>query len=142
MDRRVTAGETMKSCLKEVRKLDSVKKVSAELSVPEYEVKSYTGLIRKEKGFVPMWLMDQSHPLVLTAIEAYRSQFAGDPDVGTWTFSTNGVTTKGVYDIPSIGFGPGKEAHAHAPDEQVKIDDCVNAMAFYTAFAIKWSDYL
>jgi putative selenium metabolism hydrolase len=138
LDRRMTAGENMESSLDEITRLASVDTSNSELSIPEYAVKSYTGLIAREKAYVPIWLMEESHPLVQTAIKAYHLQFNKDPDIGVWHFSTNGVTTKGVYDIPSIGFGPGKEEHAHAPDEQVKIEDLVNAMSFYASFALHW----
>lgn len=139
MDRRVTVGEDMDTSLQEIRKLASVQKYHPELSVPEYTVKSYTGYTAREKAYVPMWLMEPSHPLVQTAKKTYQTQFRNDPDIGVWYFSTNGVTTKGVFDIPTIGFGPGNEEAAHAPNEYVKIKDIVNAMSFYTAFVLQWA---
>ena len=68
-----------------------------------------------------------------TAKDAYRTAFGGEPETGFWTFSTNGVATAGMFDIPSIGFGPGHEHFAHAPNEQVEIDHLVRCTAFYTA---------
>ena len=45
------------------------------------------------------------------------------PLTDKWTFSTNGVTIMGRNSIPCIGFGPGAEAQAHAPNEKTwKID--------------------
>jgi acetylornithine deacetylase/succinyl-diaminopimelate desuccinylase-like protein len=81
--------------------------------------------------------MDPSHPLVKTAQKAFTNQFGTEAKVGVWQFSTNGVTTKGVYDIPTIGFGPGAEEHAHTPKDQVKVDDLVKAIAFYAAFVLE-----
>ena len=43
--------------------------------------------------------------------------------IDKWTFSTNGVTINGLYGIPVIGFGPGNEVLAHAPNEKVPIHD-------------------
>jgi acetylornithine deacetylase/succinyl-diaminopimelate desuccinylase-like protein len=40
-----------------------------------------------------------------------------------------------VYGIPAIGFGPGQEAMAHAPDEKTPIEDLVNCAAFYALYA-------
>jgi len=60
--------------------------------------------------------------------------FEQQPVVDKWTFSTNGIATAGVYKIPTIGFGPGEEHYAHAPDERVKIEHLVKAAAFYAAF--------
>jgi acetylornithine deacetylase/succinyl-diaminopimelate desuccinylase-like protein len=73
---------------------------------------------------------------VLTATEAFRDQFGEEPGITTWQFSTNGVVTKGVFDIPTIGFGPGNEEHAHMPTDQVRVDDLITAMEFYTAFIL------
>lgn len=138
LDRRVTTGETLETCLQEITQLDSVKSSGAVVSIPEYSVKSYTGLTLKEKAFVPLWLMDQNHALVQTGIQAFQSQLNQEPQVGVWKFSTNGVTTKGVYDIPSIGFGPGNEEQAHAPNEHIPIQDLLDAAAFYAALAYHW----
>ena len=34
-------------------------------------------------------------------------------DTGKWDFSTNGIYWAGKAGIPSIGFAPGNEIHAH-----------------------------
>lgn len=39
--------------------------------------------------------------------------------------------TKGVFDISTIGFGPGLEEHAHTVQDQVKEADLVKAQEFY-----------
>jgi acetylornithine deacetylase/succinyl-diaminopimelate desuccinylase-like protein len=54
--------------------------------------------------------------------------------VDKWTFSTNGVTINGIHKIPLIGFGPGNEELAHAPNEKVPIEHLVKASAFYALF--------
>jgi len=61
--------------------------------------------------------------------------FGKEAVVDKWTFSTNGVTINGYYGIPCIGFGPGNEVLAHAPDEKVPVSDLVAASAFYAALA-------
>jgi len=68
-----------------------------------------------------------------TAMTAYRSAFDKEPEIGHWTFSTNGVATAGMHNIPSIGFGPGHEHFAHAPNEQTEIEHLVCCAAFYSA---------
>ena len=50
-----------------------------------------------------------------------------------WTFSTNGVTIMGRNSIPCIGFGPGAEAQAHAPNEKTWKIDLVRCAAVYAA---------
>jgi acetylornithine deacetylase/succinyl-diaminopimelate desuccinylase-like protein len=41
----------------------------------------------------------------------------------------------GIYKIPCIGFGPGNEVLAHAPDEKTPVADLVTASAFYAMYA-------
>jgi acetylornithine deacetylase/succinyl-diaminopimelate desuccinylase-like protein len=100
-------------------------------------MKSYTGLVYPVKAYYPMWLMERTHALVQCAERAYQKQFSQKAEVGVWAFSTNGVATKGWGDIPTIGFGPGKEAFAHTPYDQVSENDLVEAMKFYASFVLE-----
>jgi acetylornithine deacetylase/succinyl-diaminopimelate desuccinylase-like protein len=56
--------------------------------------------------------------------------------VGKWTFSTNCVAICGKHRIPCIGFGPGDEEKAHAPNECTRIDDMETCSAFYAMLPI------
>jgi acetylornithine deacetylase/succinyl-diaminopimelate desuccinylase-like protein len=85
--------------------------------------------------YYPTWKIPSDHKVVTTGVEAFTGLFAKDPIVDKWTFSTNGVTINGYYGIPIIGFGPGNEVMAHAPNEKVRIDDLEVAAAFYAAYA-------
>ncbi|HHS12281.1 MAG TPA: YgeY family selenium metabolism-linked hydrolase [bacterium] len=140
IDRRITRGENEDSCLEEIRHLPSVSKNRYDLGIPEYTVTSYTEYTVREKASVPMWLMDPSHSLVRNAVNTYQNLFGEKPEIGAWKFSTNGVTTKGIYDIPTIGFGPGREEEAHAPNESVTVEEVIQAMAFYAALALQWGE--
>jgi len=83
--------------------------------------------------------MPADHEIELTGVKAYKKVFGKEPLVDKWTFSTNGIMTCGVYGIPTIGFGPGNEVLAHAPDEKVPINDLVTASAFYAAYVYELS---
>jgi acetylornithine deacetylase/succinyl-diaminopimelate desuccinylase-like protein len=48
-----------------------------------------------------------------------------------WNFSTNGIYWMGKAGIPSIGFGPGDEVHAHTVIDQVSLDDVVRSTEWY-----------
>ena len=138
LDRRLTEGETVESAVRQVENLPSIGISEAVVTVPEYEIKSHTGFVYPIEACYPMWIMDQSNPLVTLASAAFLAQFGREPDVGVWDFSTNGVATKGMFDIPTIGFGPGEEKYAHTPEDQVKVDDLVEAMELYAAFVLSW----
>lgn len=86
--------------------------------------------------YYPTWKIPADHPAVMQGVSAFRELFGREPLVDKWTFSTNGVTINGIYGIPVIGFGPGNEILAHAPDEKVPVDHLETAAAFYAAYAI------
>ena len=77
--------------------------------------------------------MQEDHPAVQAAAEAYTALFQEEPRIDKWTFSTNGVAITGMHDIPTVGFGPGKEAQAHAPNEKTWKEDLVRCAALYAA---------
>ena len=62
---------------------------------------------------------------------SYNGLFNADPVVDKWTFSTNGVSIMGLFGIPCIGFGPGHEDQAHAPNEKTWKSELVQAAAMY-----------
>ena len=59
-------------------------------------------------------------------------------DAHEWTFSTNGVSIMGRHGIPVIGFGPGKEPEAHAPNEKTWKSHLVTCAAMYAAIPLSW----
>jgi len=138
LDRRLTEGETIKSSVTELENLPSVKAVGANVIIPEYKAECYTGLVYPIKAYYPMWLMEKDHHLVKLAEVAFKDQFGLEPETGVWIFSTNGVATKGMYNIPSIGFGPGEEKHAHTPADQVRVNDLITAIEFYVSFILHY----
>ena len=138
IDRRLTWGETKESAVAEIWEI--VKDMDAEVVVLQYEETAYTGLNYGMEKYYPTWKIAEDHPLVLNAVKAYTGLFDKEPLVDKWTFSTNGVTINGCYKIPCIGFGPGNEVLAHAPNEKVPVSDLVTASAFYAALAYYIAD--
>lgn len=149
LDRRMTAGETWESCLEEIRQLPAVQKYkdAVKVSMYEYERASYTGLVYPIECYFPTWVIPEDHRVTRSLHEAYKGLY-GDSRIGSketedmrkkrplvdkWTFSTNGVTIMGRNGIPVIGFGPGAEAQAHAPNEITWKQDLVVNAAVYAA---------
>ena len=135
LDRRLTSGETEETAVAELERMPSVQKAGAKVTVLEYATPSYTGLVYPTKKYYPSWQTELDHPAMVAAVEAYRKAFVGEPHLGYWVFSTNGVATAGMHGIPTVGFGPGHEKHAHAPNEHVEVEHLVKAAAFYMSFA-------
>ncbi len=137
LDRRLTDGETWESALEEVRALPSVKKYGAEVTMYTYERPSWTGLVYPTECYFPTWVIPEDHPATLAVVEAHKGMY-GEPRVDKWTFSTNGVSIMGRYGIPCIGFGPGAEAQAHAPNEKTWKEDLVRCAAVYAAIPMNY----
>lgn len=149
LDRRMTAGETWESCLDEIRSLPSVKKYGDDVKVSMYEYSrpSWTELVYPIECYFPTWVIPKTHKVTAALEEAYKGLY-GETRLGNaeteemrkarpltdkWTFSTNGVSIMGRNNIPCIGFGPGAEAQAHAPNEKTWKDDLVRCAAVYAA---------
>lgn len=132
IDRRLTFGETWQNALEEIRQLPSVMKYQAQVTMYTYESPSYTGLVYPTDCYFPAWVLPQNHPATLALIEAYEKMY-GTPFVDKWTFSTNGVSIMGRFGIPCVGFGPGRESQAHAPNEITWKSDLVRCAAVYAA---------
>ena len=133
LDRRLTIGETEETSVAEIEALPSVQAADATVTVLDYAVPSYTGLVYPTRKYFPTWELPADAPGTQAALAAHRNAFGEEAEVGFWVFSTNAVATAGMLGIPTIGFGPGHEEFAHAPNEQTEVEHLVRAAAFYTA---------
>ena len=149
VDRRMTAGETWESCLDEIRNLPAVKKYGEDVQVSMYmyDRPSWTGEVYGTEAYFPTWINREDAAHVKALVDAHVALF-GDERIGApssmatrrgrpltdkWTFSTNGVAIQGRYGIPCVGFGPGAESQAHAPNEITWKQDLVTCAALYAA---------
>jgi putative selenium metabolism hydrolase len=132
IDRRLTDGETYISAIDELKALPSIVKYGAEVTMYKYERPSYTGLVYPIDCYFPTWVLAEDAAHVQAAVKAHEGLY-GEPVVDKWTFSTNGVSIMGRNDIPCVGFGPGREDQAHAPNEKTWKDDLVKCAAVYAA---------
>ena len=131
IDRRLTWGESWEGALEEIRALPAVQETKAVVSMYEYNRPAYTGLVYPTECYFPTWKIDEEHVATKTLEASYELLFDKKPTVDKWTFSTNGVSIMGRHGIPVIGFGPGKEPEAHAPDEKTWKDHLVTCAAMY-----------
>jgi len=155
IDRRMTAGETYQSCLKEIEDLPACKKYANDIKVSMYmyDRPSWTGHVYETEAFFPTWINKESAAHVQALVDAHHALWGdkrighadadqkrdamhlreGRPLTDKWTFSTNCVSIQGRYGIPCVGFGPGAESQAHAPNEITWKQDLVTCAALYAA---------
>ena len=155
IDRRMTAGETYQSCLKEIEDLPACKKYAKDVKVSMYmyDRPAWTGHVYETECFFPTWINKETAPHVQALVDAHHALWGdhkalfGEERIGSptamdkrrrplidkWTFSTNGVSIQGRYGIPCVGFGPGAESQAHAPNEITWKHDLVVCAAVYAA---------
>lgn len=138
LDRRLTRGESLESAVSQVFLLPSVRAAGATVTVLDYAREGYTGLTYPTQKYYPTWVTPEDHPAVRAAVASARTALQREPVVGKWVFSTNGVATAGMFGVPTVGFGPGNEVHAHTPDDQCPVSDITHAAAFYAAFPRAW----
>lgn len=131
IDRRLTYGESEASAIGEIKALQSVIDSNATVDMYRYERPSYKALKPDVPCYFPTWVIPEEHKLCKDLLCAYDYLFEKDALLDKWTFSTNGVAIMGMYDIPCIGFGPGLEEEAHAPNEKIQKSDLVEAAMFY-----------
>lgn len=135
LDRRLTWGENKELALNQVKEI--VDGLNAKVELLNYNKKSFTGLEYGMEKYYPTWKIEEKHPVIQRGATCFKELFAKESKIGKWTFSTNAVTINGIYGIPVIGFGPGIEELAHAPNEKVPVDHLVKASAFY-AYYVKY----
>ena len=132
VDRRITFGESPES---ELRRLQAIigqrNDIHAEILV--YDEPSYTGFVFPLDKVYPAWAFEEDEPIVRAGLAAAEALY-GAVDTGKWDFSTNGIYWAGKAGIPSIGFAPGNEIHAHTVLDQVPLDDVVRSTEWYALF--------
>lgn len=140
VDRRLTLGETRETAVREIESLPSVQRYGARVEVLRYERPTHTGYVLPAEKYYPCWLFEEDHPAVRAARQTYEALFGTACQPGRWVFSTNGVATAGMFGVPTVGFGPGDERFAHAPNERCEVAHLVRAVAFYAAFGFFWTE--
>lgn len=132
IDRRITFGEEPEAELRRLQKMIGDRDdIHAEILV--YDEPSYTGFVLPLDKIYPAWAYPEDAPIIKAGLAAGQTLY-GDIGTGKWDFSTNGIYWAGKAGIPSIGFAPGDEVHAHTVLDQVAFDDVVKSTEWYALF--------
>lgn len=143
VDRRLTIGEDEETAHNELE--DAVMsavdeyggEVEASVETLTFDRPSWTGYEMESKKYYPTWLLEENHELVRRTHTVADSVLDSDPEITKWTFSTSGNYTMGVAEIPTIGFGPSREEYAHADNEQVDVENVIEACDVYAGLALE-----
>ena len=130
IDRRLTFGEDPQEELARIQGLIGDRS-DMEASILVYDEPSYTGYVFPLDKIYPAWALAEDHPFVQAGQQTGEALWGSMPPSYKWNFSTNGIYWQGKAGIPSIGFGPGDEVHAHTVIDQVPLDDVVRATEWY-----------
>jgi putative selenium metabolism hydrolase len=134
-DRRLLAGETegdvlgpINAVIERLHLADPTFKARAEIDTET--IRTYTGATRTMLKFQPAWKMSADDTFVLAARHAL-----GDPAIGYYSFCTNAARSAGILGLPTIGYGPGSEHHAHIADEYCELEQLWGAAQGYYALS-------
>ena len=130
IDRRITFGETPDNELARIQNIIG-NRTDIEASILFYDDPSYTGFVFPVDKIFPAWALPEDDPFVQAGVQAGAQLWGAPLPTGKWDFSTNGIYWMGKAGIPSIGFGPGDEVHAHTVIDQVSLGDVVRATEWY-----------
>lgn len=133
-DRRISAGETQEELLKELH--DILKLSDATASIDVEEVTTYTGYSISQEDYFPSWVLEESHPLIASAKEAFLQVTQTKPVVTKWDFCTNATYLCGITGIPSVGFGPGDHTLCHSDHEILSFEELVTSAQVYMMIAL------
>ncbi|MDX1993477.1 MAG: YgeY family selenium metabolism-linked hydrolase [bacterium] len=130
IDRRVTFGEEPQAELERLKRVVGDRS-DIDVQILIYDEPSYTGFKFPLDKIYPAWALPEEAPFVQAGLQAQQLLWGEKLPTGKWDFSTNGTYWAGKEGIPSIGYGPGDEVHAHTVIDQVKLDDVVKATEWY-----------
>jgi len=130
IDRRVTFGETPEGELERIQRVIGDRQ-DIEASILFYDDPSYTGFVFPVDKIYPAWALPEDDAYVQAGVQTGTALWGAPLPTGKWDFSTNGTYWMGKAGIPSIGFGPGDEIHAHTVIDQVPLEDVVRATEWY-----------
>ncbi len=137
-DWRVLPGETPESA-RDALEAWLAERVSLEepftvdVRVARERQRTWTGEEADRLLFTPGFLLGVDHPVAVAAARAVAGATGAEPSVRPWTFATDGGHACGVHGIPTIGYAPGEERHAHTNTERLSLEEARVAYDAYPA---------
>ncbi len=95
--------------------------------------RAWTGVRSERSLFTPGFLLDPEHPVARAALGAVERATGRRSALRPWTFATDGGHACGVHGIPTVGYAPGEERHAHTNVERLSLDEARTTYDAYPA---------
>ena len=102
---------------------------------PDFKAEVLTDPNETKRIFGGFYTDPEEYPVVGETIDAITEAYA-KPDVGIWTFATDGRIYANLG-IPVIGFGPGEEEYAHTQKDHLSVQDYLDTIKVYAYLACK-----
>jgi putative selenium metabolism hydrolase len=131
-DRRLLLNESIDSIIEEVKNSARAANVECIVKVLDGQETTYRGFQMQAPKFFPAWILEEEHPLVQHAYDALKN-LNPDTEIKSFQFCTNAASSAGMFGIPSIGYGLGRETDAHTANESISIEELVQATRGYQA---------
>ncbi|MFV2073666.1 MAG: YgeY family selenium metabolism-linked hydrolase [Thermoanaerobaculales bacterium] len=134
VDRRLTIGETAADAVEQLERLPEVVAAEANVRVLHYDLPSWKGFTYPTDKVFPAWHTPAESIPMLAAVETAERVLGRTPRIHRSAFSSGGCAISGIFGIPTIGFGPADELHAHTVNDQIPLAQLEPAVAFYAMF--------
>jgi len=106
--------------------------LSLEVRFSTVRQRSYTGREAERRLFTPAYRLAEDDAVVERARASIQASTGTRPVVRPWRFATDGGYACGVHGIPTIGYAPGEERHAHTNRERLSLE---HARVVHDAYA-------
>lgn len=128
------SGEEIRGTLQAVAEAAVVGGATAEVSIPVFPHRTWTGERMEIPGMHPAYLLPDDHPAILGAGEIIERTTGRSGEAGVWKFATDGSHFAEVGMVP-VGIGPGDEFLAHTNREHIEIAQLDEALDINEALA-------
>jgi len=135
LDRRLALGESEELIGREMNAL--LAGSDATWCFSDIRDKTWCGYEFLFHSFLPAWEVSREDSLVKAAVSSYDAQMGAAPEVIKLGACTNGVTTAGIYNLPTIVFGPGDMTLAHSRNECCSVEELVAATAIQAGICLR-----
>jgi putative selenium metabolism hydrolase len=134
IDRRLTIGEDPDDALRQIQDVAEQAAPGSDVRTLHYDLPSWRGFTYPTDKVFPAWETPPSSTAVRSALAAAEQVLGRTPRIHRSAFSSHGCVTAGVFDIPTVGFGPADELHSHTVNDQIPLAQLGPAMSFYAMY--------